>query len=158
MDVLVIGIGNAFRCDDGAGIAVAQAVRLQNLPHVTVIEQSGEGGSLIESWKDADIVFLCDAVSSGSSPGTMYQFDAIKETIPGGFFSYSTHQFSLAEAIAMARIINQLPRDLIVFGIEGESFQFGTTISAVVEKSVAEVTDSMVRQIHEMSISQGSLS
>ena len=65
--ILVIGIGNEFRSDDGAGIVVARAIEGKKLPGVTVIEQSGEGAALMDILNEADNVYLVDAVSSGSS-------------------------------------------------------------------------------------------
>jgi len=41
---LIIGVGNEYRCDDGAGLIVARRLKQQTRDDVTVLEQSGEGG------------------------------------------------------------------------------------------------------------------
>ena len=93
----------------------------------------------MDSWKDSDTVILIDAVYSGGNFGTIYRFDARKQTIPTEFFHYSTHTFGVAEAIELARALKQLPKNLIVYGIEGKCFDAGIGLSWEVEKAVEEV-------------------
>ncbi|MDO8744396.1 MAG: hydrogenase maturation protease [Candidatus Brocadiaceae bacterium] len=137
--ILIIGIGNPYRGDDGVGLRIAQDIKKKSPDHVNVIEQSGEGISLMDSWKDSDIVILIDAVHSGAQPGTIHRFDVHTQTIPTKFFHYSTHAFGIAEAIELARALKQLPQNLIVYGIEGKCFEAGTGLSPAVEKAAQEV-------------------
>src|ERR1043166_9195305 len=116
--VLVIGIGNAYRNDDGVGLVVARELRSRLKDTARVIEESGEGASLMEVWRGADNVILADAVSSGASPGTIHRLDAGRERIPTSFFHYSTHAFSIAEAVELARALGRLPARTIIYGIE----------------------------------------
>ncbi len=139
--ILIIGIGNPYRGDDAVGVRIAQDIMKKLPDRVNVIEQSGEGISLMESWKDANTVILIDAVSSGGKPGTIYQLDAHKQPIPAEFFHYSTHAFGVAEAIELARALKQLPPHLIVYGIEGKSFETGVGLSPEVEKAAQEVVE-----------------
>src|SRR6266545_4722145 len=71
----LIGIGNRFRRDDGAGLEVARRLRLAHPPGVTFFEQEGEPASLIETWSEVEEALVVDAVSSGSPPGTVHRFD-----------------------------------------------------------------------------------
>lgn len=147
--VLIIGVGNEYRGDDGVGLAVARRIRELNLSAVKVIEASGEGAALMEAWQGAEAAMLIDAVYSGGTPGTIYRFDARTESIPAKFFHYSTHAFSVAEAIELARALNQLPPRLIVYGIEGLRFDAGVGLSAEVERATPEVVR---RALREMSV------
>lgn len=146
--VLCIGIGNEFRRDDGIGIEVARVLRTMKLPHVRVIEQTGEGAALMDAWAGAERVILVDAVLSGQTPGTIYRINAHEQKIPRDFFSYTTHAFSVAEAIEMARTLNQLPPVLLVYGIEGKDFSEGTGLSRVVEEAVQQVLEQIVGEIY----------
>ena len=127
--ILIIGIGNPYRGDDAVGLRIAQDIKKKAPDHVNVIEQSGDGISLMDSWKDADTVILIDAVHSGAQPGTIHRFDVHTQTIPTKFFHYSTHAFGIAEAIELARALKQLPQNLIVYGIEGKCFEAGIGLS-----------------------------
>ena len=149
--ILIIGVGNAYRGDDAVGLRIAQDIKKKSPDHVNVIEQSGEGISLMDSWKDADTVILIDAVHSGAQPGTIHRFDVHTQTIPTKFFHYSTHAFGIAEAIELARALKQLPQNLIVYGIEGKCFEAGIRLSREVEKAVEEVMMRVKQDIHNCS-------
>ena len=143
---VVLGIGNEFRGDDAVGIHFARQLKAIVLPSVKIIEAFGEGLELMGLWEGATRLFICDAVSSGSAPGTIHVMEPHKETIPSHFFNYSTHAFSLAEAIEMSRALDKLPAQVYIYGIEGSSFAAGLELSKVVQDSLAE-TVGMVKEI-----------
>jgi hydrogenase maturation protease len=139
--ILVIGVGNEYRGDDAVGLLVARRVQELGLENVKAIEESGEGAHLIEAWKGAETVIIVDAVSSASTPGNVHRFDATAQEIPSKFFRHSSHAFSVAEAVELARTMRQLPSHLIVIGIEGQSYEAGVGLSPVVKQAVEEVVD-----------------
>ncbi len=142
--VLVIGVGNIFRGDDGVGLMVAARLQEMGLADVTVREQSGEGTSLIAAWENAAYVIVVDAVQSGAEPGTIYRLDVTEKPIPAEYGShFSGHAFGVAGAVEMARLLGKLPQRLIVYGIEGLSFTTGQGLSVEVEG----VLETAVQQI-----------
>ena len=145
--ILVIGVGNEYRGDDAVGLVVARRLRQLSLGNVTVIEESGEGTDLMESWKGADTVIIVDAASSGAKPGTIHRIDARAQRIPTGLLRYSTHAFSVGEAVELARAMNRLPPRMVVYGIEGERFDEGTVLSRAVQGSVDTVVDLVLKQL-----------
>jgi hydrogenase maturation protease len=146
---LLIGIGNEFRSDDGVGLMVARAIRDKQLPSVIVKEESGEGAALMEAWQGCESVVIVDAISSGAKPGTIFKIYASKEIIPAKFFHYSTHAFSVAEAIELARSIKMLPSRLLVYGIEGVNFSAGANISNVVQESAKQVVNQILKNLKQ---------
>jgi len=141
---LLIGIGNEYRCDDGAGIMIARTIRDKQLPSVIVKEESGEGTALMESWQGFQYVIIVDAVSSGATPGTIFRIDTKKEAVPTKFFHYSTHAFSIAEAVKLACAMNVLPPKLVIYGIEGNNFAAGVDISPPVKEAANQVIEQIV--------------
>ena len=148
--ILIIGVGNEYRSDDAVGILIARRLRELSLNRVTVIEKSGEGTELMESWKNADNVILIDAVASGAKPGTIHRFDARARPIPASYFRCSTHAFSVGEAIELARTLNRLPANLTVFGIEGKVFNTGTGLSPDVQEATGQVVELVLLQIRAL--------
>lgn len=132
---LVIGVGNALRGDDAAGLQVAR--RLAARGCAAVHESSGETASLMELWKDAACVLLADAAQSGAAAGTVTRLDASSVPLPAAFLHCSTHAFGVAEAVELSRSLGSLPPRVIVFGIEGVSFEHGAPLSPEVEAGVA---------------------
>jgi hydrogenase maturation protease len=151
---LIIGVGNEYRRDDGAGIEAARQIDRLNLPQVQVLEHSGEGASLLEHFREADLVIIIDAAQTESSPGTMHFFDAINSPIPSNFFNYSTHAFSVAEAVELGRALNKLPKRLLIHGIEGEDFSAGVGLSEAVQHSVAEVVERIMNDLKQAVLSR----
>src|ERR1035437_1465469 len=144
--IVIIGVGNEYRSDDGAGIAVARRLRALFPTGVTILEESGEGAALIQAWQGAAWVMLVDAVRSGASPGTIHRLDARAASVPSGFFHYSTHAFSVAEAVELARALDQLPPHLVVYGIEGANFAAGVELSPAVEPAVEAVVQRLAKE------------
>jgi hydrogenase maturation protease len=138
--MLVLGIGNRFRSDDGVGPLVARRLAARG---VACQELSGEGALLMDAWRAAGHAVLVDAALSGAAPGTIHRFDAMTTTVPAGLFHYSSHQFSVAEAIEMARILGRLPAQMTVYGIEGRNFAYGEILSP----EVAAAADAVEAEI-----------
>ena len=148
--IVVIGVGNEYRSDDGAGIAVARRLRTLFPTGVTILEESGEGAALMQGWQGAAWVMLVDAVRSGASPGTIHRLDARAAPMPTGFFHYSTHAFSVAEAVELARSLDQLPAHLVVYGIEGATFAAGVELSPAVEQAVEAVVERIAQEARDV--------
>lgn len=125
---LVIGIGNADRGDDAAGLQVAARIRAAAPPGVAVMAQDGDPVALIDAWAEAPVVYLVDALASGGPPGRIYRFDAA-QPLDSRLRHHGTHGFGVADAIELARALGRLPPRLVGYGIEGRSFAIGTRLS-----------------------------
>ena len=129
---MVIGVGNAARGDDAAGLMVAR--RLGGLEH------EGDPVALLDVWRNVDLAVLIDAVSSGAAPGTVHRVDATAAPLPARLrSSSSTHAVGLAEAIELGRTLGRFPGRLIVYGIEGERFDAGAELTPAVAAAIEAV-------------------
>jgi hydrogenase maturation protease len=144
--MLIIGIGSESGYDDAVGLIVARALNAKHLPNCAVLEQSGEGTRLIEAWQGCQSVFLIDAVTSRAKAGTIYRFDAQAQPISTSVLARSPHVFGVAEAIELARVLNQLPPSLTVYGIEGKCFSAGTGLSPSVAKAAKKVAEQIEQE------------
>jgi hydrogenase maturation protease len=127
-----------------------QKLKAEVFSEAQVIEASGEGASLIEYMKDRECVLMFDAVYSGAKPGTILRFEVHNESIPTKFFNYSTHAFSVAEAIELARAMNQLPKTLLLYGVEGQNFGSGTELSSEVRNAIPEIIEKVLNDIEQL--------
>ncbi len=145
--VLVIGLGNAARHDDGAGLRLARFLEAEALPGV-VVKVLGEPLALLDWWQDAVQVVVLDAVSSGSPAGTLHCFRADKEPLPAQFFRFSSHDFGLAEVIELARALGQLPESLTVYGLEGADFELGEGLSLELKQAMSTLLQQVKDDIY----------
>lgn len=137
--MLVIGIGNEYRSDDGVGLAVAGEIAGMGLEGVSVIKQSGSGTELLETLRDADDVILVDAVCSTGVAGRIHRIDPHETQDWDRYVGVSTHGFGVGHAIRMAETMNLLPARIALFGIEGTNFEPGNGLSAEVETAAKVV-------------------
>ena len=145
--ILLIGIGNEYRCDDCVGLYVIRALRERKLPKTVIVESNGDGAELIEMFGSVKMAILIDAVSSGGIPGTIYQYDAQKQPVPLQLSFQSTHAFGVGEAIELARVLEKLPPTLIVYAIEGENFSAGIGLTSKVEQAAKKVIDQVCSEV-----------
>lgn len=148
--ILVIGVGNACACDDAAGLAAAQRLDERLEESFRVVRQSGEGTALMECWKGADAVILIDAARSEAIPGTLHRFDASATPLPAWTLRRSSHSFSVCEAIELSRALGQLPRRVIVYGIEGRDFRSGLGLSPAVQEAVDKAADAVLEEVQTL--------
>jgi hydrogenase maturation protease len=146
---VVIGIGNAWRGDDAAGLAVARRLRTCRPPGLRVVEREGEPLDLLDEWADADEAIVVDAVRSGSAPGTIHRIEATEHPLPVESFNTSSHLLGVGETVELGRALGRLPGRLIVRGIEGGRFETGARLSPEVERAAETLVAELARPLHE---------
>jgi hydrogenase maturation protease len=149
---LVIGVGNRYRRDDGAGLAAAARLAEAAGARVVLCDGIGDGTALLDIWQNSETVILIDAVRSGAPAGTIHRRDAGGADGSGGIGAMpdagagaafrgpqSTHGLGVAEAIALGRLLHRLPRRLVILGVEGARFDAGEELSPAVGRAVDAV-------------------
>lgn len=144
---MIIGVGNAHRGDDAAGLIVVRRLQEALGDRVLCREENGEGTVLMEAWQAAETVILVDAMHSGAAPGMVQRFDVAAQSLPAKLLCSSTHVFGVAEAIELARALGQLPAHFIVYGIEGKNFAVGSELSTEAERAIAEAVDCVQQEL-----------
>jgi hydrogenase maturation protease len=141
--VILSGVGNGWRGDDGAGLAVARRVRELAPDGVEVREVESDATALVDVWSGAEHVVGVDAAQSGAAPSTVRRFDARSQPLPVRSRRSSTHAFGVSDAVELARSLDRLPGRLDVYVIEAASFVAGDSLSPSVERAVAELADEL---------------
>lgn len=144
---VVIGVGNEFRGDDAVGRLTARQIASRAPASVAVHESTGEALSLMELWGNADRVILVDAAEPSGAPGSVERHDASEHALPSDCFHTSTHAFSVADGIEMARALGQLPGTVIVYGIEGETFDHGAQLTSAAARGVEEAATRILAEL-----------
>jgi hydrogenase maturation protease len=129
--VVVAGIGNAFRGDDGVGPAVAALVA-ENSGAVDIGPIS-EPLDLLGRFDGASLAVLVDATRSGSAPGTL---SVVEWNHAEDSPATSTHALGLRRVCQLAAALGDAPQHIVVVGVEGEDFSDGDRLSAPVASAV----------------------
>ena len=116
--VVVIGVGNGYRRDDGVGPSVVARLRDRVPEGVELVISEGEPADMLEAWAGARLAVVVDAVRAlPSVPGRLHRVvlnttDAVPAT------TVSSHGFGLEAAAALAAALDRLPGRLIVHAVE----------------------------------------
>ena len=145
--VLVVAIGNPDRADDGVGALVATRLAGRLPPDVALVARRGDILSLIEDWAGFDAVVCIDAIAPMEMPGRIHRIDAVAGDLPHGVSFASSHAFGLAEALALADALRSLPGTVVVYAVEGASFDGGAEMTPEVTAAATEVADRVVAEV-----------
>ncbi len=147
--VLVVGIGNPDRGDDGAGPLVVRRLVGRLPPGVAIVERSGDALALIDDWAGRDAVVLVDA-AAGTAPGCVHRIDLLADALPTDVSLSSTHGFGVAEAVGLARSLGLLPERVIAYAIEGADFGPGAPVSPMVAASLDPVVARVAAEVRRL--------
>ena len=144
----VIGCGNSNRCDDGAGIFVAQTLlaHLRERPRAGVrVFDAGTGGmDVMFQARGARRLIVVDAARTGAEPGAIFRVpgsELAADREPG----YSLHDFRWDHALAAGRRIfrEEFPSDVTVYLIEVQNLGFGLDLSPPVRDAARRVASEL---------------
>ena len=132
--ILIIGIGNPLRCDDGLAWRVIHEMSHQGLPEdVEIITRHQLTPELAEPASQAETVLFLDAAQDGQA-GEL-RCAPVGEANGSSLFS---HEFSPASILGLAReLYGGSPRGFLI-SLSGECFDHGETLSSQVERKLPQ--------------------
>lgn len=154
--MVVAGIGNVLRADDGFGPAVIRALDGSGtMPAGVRTLEVGIGGiGLIhELLEGCDALLMVDAVDRGDLPGTLFvlepevaEVDSTSITDPA-FLATDMHEVVPGRVLLLARALGVLPPVVRIIGCQpAETEEFSTELTPVVREAVPGA----VREIRSM--------
>ncbi len=147
---MVIGVGNEFRRDDGAGLAVVAKLRDLAPPGVELVTMDGESTRLIEAWTGAALAVVVDAVrAEPPQPGTVHRFVVNRPGArgSGATRAASSHGLGLDDAISLALALDRMPGRLIVHAIEAADLTQGPGLTPPVAAAVGVVAAAVLADL-----------
>ncbi|MDP8975075.1 MAG: hydrogenase maturation protease [Actinomycetota bacterium] len=159
MRVLIAGVGNVLRADDGFGVQVARRLEHHTFPEGVRVIETGIGGialvqELQEGW---DALVLVDTVDLDRPPGHVVLIDP--DVVDVHQLSWAERHDLLADmhlttpdrALMLAKALGVLPARVLEVGcIPEDAHAVGETLSepvlAAVEVAVAEI----IRHVREL--------
>lgn len=121
--ILVYGVGNPGRQDDGLGPALVARLEKKRIPGLNLEAnyQLQVEDSLLFS--DQDLVIVADALKTGSKP---FIFRKVK---PAGNFTFTTHSLPPAAVAFLSRRLHKRVPAVYILGIRGYEFEPGEKLS-----------------------------
>ena len=144
--ILVAGVGNVLRGDDGFGPAVTEL--LVALPEGAEVIETGTGGIALlqELMAGCSGLILIDAVERGALPGTLF---FIEPEIEDAVHVPDVHLANPARVLSMAKTIGVLPERVVIIGCQpADTEELCQGLSPPVQRALAIAVQRIEETVH----------
>lgn len=146
--ILIYGIGNPYRCDDAAGIKVAQQLSGKiNRSNIHIKWGSIDGVAILDEIVGYDWVIFVDSVKTEKAqPGTICKIDPLSFS---NTHSFSSHGINFAAALEFGKKFKlKMPKrtDIYAIGI-ADNDTFSEDCTPKVAAAITELVDAIVEEL-----------
>lgn len=93
---------------------------------------------MIEELSNLDFLIVVDVVRTGAAPGTLVKIAGAD--IPIFFRSkLSPHQIALPDVLASLELLDAMPKEIIVLGVEPVSLELGMEMTSTVSERIPQL-------------------
>ncbi|OIJ15779.1 hydrogenase maturation protease [Anaerobacillus arseniciselenatis] len=139
--ITILGIGNTLYSDEGVGVQVIpllEDILKDYESKVEIIEGATDGIKLLGPVEDTEYLIIIDAINADKEPGSIITVD--QDEIPKYFgVKMSIHQVGFQEVLFAAQIRENLPKQMIMFGIQPESLKLGVELTDTVKSKLPDL-------------------
>lgn len=154
-NIKVLGIGSPFG-DDRMGWVVVELLlqKLELIPcipnplHLEKLDRPCIG--LLEFMREARTVILIDAIKSGSPLGTIHQYE--NPQFENNTHLFSTHRMGIIDALQLGAALNDLPKQIFLYGIEIDQIHYGEFLSSPTYTSALSLVETITSKILDLLI------
>jgi hydrogenase maturation protease len=159
MKILVAGMGNVLRGDDGFGIRVVEELEKNpNFPENAEIYEAGIGGiGLVQELMNGyDALIVVDAVEKGAEAGTLFVLEPLEHQteIEAGKLHASMvdmHYADPSKVLLMAKALNVCPPKVFLVGCQPEYVDDAVEgLRLPVERAVPQAVKEVLALIDEL--------
>jgi hydrogenase maturation protease len=135
MKITLLGLGSILMRDDGVGVHAVKAIqeRYDAPPELDIVDGGTAGLDLLPFIEGRDRVLFVDTVDFGKEPGFIGEL--VNDDIPAFFTKdkSSLHHIGLTDVLAMARLLNILPEEVCLIGIQPQDIELGLELTEVLQ-------------------------
>ena len=146
--ILILGVGNLLRKDDGVGVQAAQ--RLQRLPlpvGVKVVDGGSAGVAMLDLLEGHERAVIIDAADMGLEPGSVAKFRPEATQFRSPEVRLSLHSSDVAGVLELARLLGKPLPALVVIGVQPRDTGWGTEMSVDVLAQMHHIVDLVLEEI-----------
>ena len=146
-NTVVMGVGNLIHSDDGFGIHALR--RLESDPRlpsgIELIDGGTRGLELLAELYECSRLMLLDAVDVGEQPGTLLRLDG--DELRGLTSGSNVHQLGVADLLNTLPLVSDIDREIVLFGVQPASTDWGTELSAPVAVALAPLVEKALEHL-----------
>lgn len=137
--------------DEGVGIrSIEELERRFRFPeNVELLDGGTSGLELLSYIGRRDYLIIIDSVKSGLPPGAVVKIEG--EDVPVKFRTrISPHQLGLSDTLAAARLTDELPKHMVLFGMEPKKIEVGLELSPEVKENFDKLLNVVVEEVRKI--------
>ena len=128
---VVLGLGNPIMSDEGIGVILIERFlgMAEKYPDVEFVDAGTGGFNILYQMEAADRAIFVDCAKMGTAPGTLKRFRCEDVRSVKQLAHFSLHEGDLLRLIEKARQLGQCPAEIVIFGIEPKTIDFGLELT-----------------------------
>jgi hydrogenase maturation protease len=142
--LLVLGLGNLLLGDDGVGLRLLEELARDASARdarIELLDGGTQGLALLGRIEGRRALLILDAVALGAAPGTVHVLDGAQAMRAGGPPGESAgtapaHEGGASQLLAYSGLLGDLPKRILVVGVEPRRVTTGIGLSPDVERAV----------------------
>ena len=144
--VLVLGVGNLLRGDEGIGIHVVETMASMELPAgVEVLDGGTAGLDLVDDISGRELVVIVDAIQSDQPSGSIVRLRGSQSLLDHA--GMSMHDAGVASALAACKFTGDVPTKVVMIGIVPESLGWTTCLSPRLQSGLQHIVDIVLGEL-----------
>ncbi len=146
---VVLGLGNPLMGDEGIGVYLVERLASSAADHPSVdFLDAGTGGlSVLHYMEHRRKAILIDCAYMDEPPGAIRRFTPQEVRSTKVLAHQSLHEADLMRIIEIGRQLDQVPEEIVIFGIQPERVEFGQGLSPVLMGRVDEYISLILQEL-----------
>ena len=147
LKLVVIGVGNDLRRDDGIGPAVAAEVAARCLTGVRVLACAAEPAAILDAWEGACVAVLVDAVvDDDPEPGRIRRWAAADLAATN---RVSSHDLDLRQTYELGLALGRAPESAVVITVDVADTGHGSGLTPAVAAALPAAVELVIAVIEQ---------
>ena len=147
--ILILGLGNRLRKDDGFGSCLAEA--LQKLGLNFVVDGDAYGVNIVDYLEDVDVVIFLDVVAN-LKPGEVQLFEICVDSISYEHVKIDTHRVDPLSITLLAKSLNIFNGKAYLIGVGPKDISFGFGLSQEVLNAIPKVCSILIELLKRFNL------
>lgn len=155
-EMVVLGLGNLIRSDDGIGVHALRQLELDPRlrSDVTLIEGGTKGLELVAYLCDASRLLVLDATDVGAEAGNVFRMSG--EDLRSIRGNGNVHGLALADILNALRMMGREPKKVVLLGIQPSTTELGTGLSTPVQQALPALIEAALIELSQWACSNES--
>jgi len=142
MTILIAGIGNPLRSDDGVGNQVIEALKKEPLSPEISLKECLTSFDIFDELTEYERILIVDAIQSGGKPGTIHKLSKEQLNQKPTLHTFSSHATDFLTLIEIGERLypGRMPDSITIVAVEAEDvLTISDKCTPQVEKAIPDV-------------------